>query len=124
MSLTILQIVSYLLLLTKLFRSGLWTKYRYFSCYIAFESFRIAVMMALPYRSKLYAHIFFATQPIVWLFFILVVLELFQLVLQKPRRDRFVGKKSIDLSLILSAVISGATLLIELQEIGPNQPSC
>jgi hypothetical protein len=118
--LTIIQIVSYLLVLTKLFRSGLWSKYRYFSWYIAFESLRIPVMLAVPYRSKLYGNVFFATQPISWLFFILVVLELFQLVLRNHAGIASLGRKALTLSLVLSTVISGATLLIELQEIRPE----
>ena len=91
--LTIIQIVSYLLVLTNLFRSGLWRKYQYFTWYIAFESLRIPVMLAVPYRSKLYGTVYFATQPISWLFFILVVLELFQLVLRNHAGHRFIRKE-------------------------------
>jgi hypothetical protein len=119
-SLTILQIGTYLLLLTKLFRSGLWTKYRYFSFYIAFESIRLPLMSALPYRSKLYAHTFFATQPIVWILFVLVVLELFQLVLQNHAGIASLGRKALTWSLIVSALISGSTLLFELQNNRPE----
>ena len=119
-SLTILQIGSYLLLLTRLFRSGLRAKYRYFSLYIAFESIRLPLMSSLPYKSKLYAEVFFATQPIVWILFVLVVLELFQLVLQNHAGIESLGRKALKWSLILSALISGSTLLFELQNARPE----
>jgi hypothetical protein len=119
-SLTILQIGSYLLLLSKLVRSGLWRKYRYFSLYIAFESVRLPLMTALPYKSKLYAHVFFATQPIVWILFVLVVLELFQLVLENHAGIASLGRKALTGSLVLSALISGSTLFFELQNTRPE----
>src|SRR5689334_7156214 len=112
--LTIIQIVSYLLVLTKLFRSGLWRKYRYFSWYIAFESIRLPLMMAIPYRSKLYGNVYLTTQLISWPCFVLVVLELFQLVLRNHAGIATLGRKVLLISLVLSTVISGATLLIEL----------
>jgi hypothetical protein len=118
--LSIIQIVSYLLVLTKLFRSGLWRKYRYFAWYIAFESLRIPAMLAIPYRTKLYGNVFFATQPIAWLFFVLVVLELFQLVLRNHAGIASLGKKALTLSLVLSTLVSAATLLVELQDTKPE----
>jgi hypothetical protein len=118
--LTIIQIVSYSLVLMNLFRSGLWRRYRYFCLYIAFEMLRVPTMLAIPFRSQLYGRLFFATQPIAWILFVLVVLELFQLVLRNHAGIATLGKKALTWSLVLSVVISGATLLIELQEIRPE----
>src|SRR6476659_4294940 len=117
---TIIQIVSYSLVLMNLFRSGLWRRYRYFCLYIAFEMLRVPTMLAIPFRSQLYGRLFFATQPIAWILFVLVVLELFQLVLRNHAGIATLGKKALTWSLVLSVVISGATLLIELQEIRPE----
>ena len=118
--LTIIQIVSYSLVLMNLFRSGLWRTYRYFCFYIVFEMLRLPGMLAIPYRSPLYAKFFYATQPIAWVLFVLVVLELFQLVLRNHAGIATLGRKALTWSLVLSTVVSGATLLIELDERRPE----
>jgi hypothetical protein len=81
---------------------------------------RVPAMLIIPYRSRLYGKFFFATQPMAWILFVLVVLELFQLVLRNHAGIATLGKKALTWSLVLSVVISGATLLIELQEIRPE----
>lgn len=113
--LTIIQIGAYLLLLTNLFRSGLFGKYRYFGWYITLELTRLSVMSLLPLQTQIYAHVYFATQPIVWLFYVLVVLELFQLVLRNHAGIASLGRRALTWSLAGSALVSGLTLLVDLQ---------
>ena len=113
--LTFIQIVAYVLLLRRLIRSGLYKKYQYFSLLIAFESIRLPVMAALPNRSDVYAHAYFATSPIVWTLFVLVILELFQLVLRNHAGVASLGRKAMTCALAISAAIAGSTLMIDLQ---------
>ena len=113
--LTIIQIGSYLLLLTKLFRSTLWQKYRYFTFYLVFETIRVPVMSVIPRATDVYAITYFSTQPIIWLLFVLTVLELFQLVLRNHVGIASLGRKALSISLALSALISVSTLVFELQ---------
>lgn len=113
--LTIIQIGAYPLLLIKLFTSGLTGKYQYFCWYIAFESVRVPLMWSLPFRSSTYAHLYFGTQPLIWFFYVVVVLEIFQLVLRNHAGIASLGRKTLKWSLIASGLISGATLLFQLQ---------
>jgi hypothetical protein len=113
--LTIIQIGSYLLLLMKLFRSTLWRKYRYFTFYLVFEALRVPIMSVIPRATDIYALTYFATQPIIWILFVLTVLELFQLVLRNHVGIASLGRKALSLSLAASALISVSTLLFELQ---------
>jgi hypothetical protein len=116
--LTILQIVGYVLLLRKLLRTHLLTKYRYFSLLIGAEAIRLIVMTSLPPRSNLYAEVYFATSPIIWILLALVVLEFFQLILKNHIGIATIGKKAVTWALIISTAVTGSTLLFDLQRNG------
>ena len=113
--LTVLQIGCYLLLLRKLFRSGLSRKYRYFTWYLGFECLRIPIMSVIPTRTNTYAHAYFATQPVIWLLYVLMVFELFQLVLRNHVGIATLSRKALTWALMISALISFSTLLLDLQ---------
>jgi hypothetical protein len=113
--LTFVQIGSYLLLLTKLFRSTLWQKYRYFTFYLIFEALRVPLMSLIPRQTNAYALTYFGTQPIIWVLFVLIVLELFQLVLRNHVGIASLGRKALSVSLGASAIVSVSTLLLDLQ---------
>jgi hypothetical protein len=114
--LTLIQIGAFLLLLSKLFRTGLWRKYRCFTWYIFFECVRLPLMASLNIRTNVYAHVYFATQPILWLSLVLVVFEVFQLVLSDHAGIATLGRKALTWALGASAIVSGATLLLESQQ--------
>lgn len=114
--LAVIQIGTFPILLTKLLRSGLYQTYRCFTWFVAFEAIRVPLMWLIPYRSPTYAHVYFATQPILWLLYALVVLELFQLVLQNHPGIASLGRKVLTWALAISASVSGATLMFQLQE--------
>jgi len=114
--LTVLQIGAYLLLLTKIFRAKLLRKYRYFGWYLAFEVVRLSAVSFVKLKSTLYAHVYFATQPIMWILFVLMMLELFQVALRRHHGIASLGRKALTVSLAASAIGSGLTLLIDLQQ--------
>jgi hypothetical protein len=109
--LTIIQIVGYLLLLRKLFAAKLFDKYWYFGLLIIAEAVRMAVLAVIPLRSDLYAQAYFVSAPIIWVLFVLVVLEFFQLIAGIAS----LGRKALSFALICSALVSVATLLVDLQ---------
>src|SRR3954470_24239444 len=119
--LTVVQIGTHLVLFTKLFRANLLGKYQYFGLFIAFETVRLSAVSFVKLKSKLYAHVYFATQPIVWTLYVLMMLELFQLVLRNHPGIASLGRKALTISLTASAFVSGLTLLIDLQQ--PNAES-
>ncbi len=69
----------------RLYQMGLHHKYRVFSAYLLFWILRSVVLMKLGVRSVLYAKVYIVTEPIVWLFYILLLLELYSLVLEKHK---------------------------------------
>jgi hypothetical protein len=115
--LTVLQIGAYVLLLRKLLKEDLARKYWYFSLLIAAEAIRVPLMAALPQRSNLYAHVYFATAPVVWVLFVLVVLEFFQLILKGHFGIASAGRIALSAALGMSVVVSAGTLLLDMQHI-------
>jgi hypothetical protein len=114
--LTITQIGAHFILLIKLFRAKLIGKYQYFTCFIAFEFARLSCISFVRLDSTRYAHVYFTTQPILWILFVLMMLELFQLVLRNHMGIASLGRKALTISLGASACASGLTLLIDLQQ--------
>lgn len=114
--LMIVQIVAYVLLLSKLFTTKLLRKYRYFGLLVAVEAARLPLMAAVPIRSNLYAYVYFATAPLIWILYVLVVLEFFQMILRNHPGIATVGRKAVGVALALSVITSGVTLTLDLQQ--------
>ena len=114
--LTFVQIVLYVLLLSKLLRSDLLRKYRYFSLLIGFEAFRLVLLSyVLRPRTDAYAHGYFISAPISWILLALVLLELFQLTLKNHVGVASLGRSAVTWALVASAGISLSTLIMDLQ---------
>jgi hypothetical protein len=114
--LTILQIVAYVLLLRKLFVTELFQKYRYFGLLVAVEAARLPLMAAVPIRSDIYAYVYFATAPFIWMLYVLVVLEFFHIILRNHPGIATIGRKAVAVALGLSVVASAITLVFDLQQ--------
>ena len=107
--LTVLQIGAYLLLLTKIFRAKLLRNYRYFGWYLAFEVVRLSAVSFVKLKSTLLVdHNNHQNQ--------LMMLELFQIALRRHHGIASLGRKALTVSLAASAIGSGLTLLIDLQQ--------
>ena len=87
---TLLQGILYILLLLKLWRANLATKYKAFTTFVIFELVRSSVAALIPRKTNTYAEFFLLTEPIVWLLFALVTLEVYQSVFRTlPGISRF-----------------------------------
>ena len=91
-------------------------KYQYFGMFLGFELLRLTIVSFVQLKSSLYAHFYFATQPMLWTLFVLVMLELFQLVLRNHPGIASLGRRALTWSLMASALTSAMTLLIDLQQ--------
>ena len=109
--LTFVQIGTHVLLLTKLFRAKLLSKYQYFGMFLGFELLRLTIVSFVQLKSSLYAHFYFATQPMLWTLFVLMMLELFQLVLRNHPGIASLGRKALTWSLMASALTSAMNCL-------------
>lgn len=100
------------LLAIKLYKNGLWQKYRIF---FWFCCLRIADSLwpffVTDTSSLKYFHIWMSTQPILWLFHILLVAELYRLILEGHRGIYSLGRRAMYGAVLVAVCISILTLL-------------
>jgi hypothetical protein len=118
--LKIASVVALGILLLKLYWTGLFRIYRYFVAYVMVELVRGLVMSSMNSRTNLYAEVYFITQPLIWFFFIMVIMELFSLVLRNHKGIETLGRRALLGALVLSAVIAASTLVMNLQMDSPD----
>ena len=114
--LVVAQFLAYILVLARIFSSGLHRTYRWFTGYIIFEALRTVIMGQLPLATKLYGQVYFASQPITWCLYLLVILELYQLTLKNHVGIATLGRKVLKIALTVSTVASVLTLAFEAQQ--------
>jgi hypothetical protein len=100
-----------LLLVVRLFRLELARKYRLFLAYLVFDSVRSLVMWFYFPGSVAYRNLWRATEPVIWLLYVLVVLELCSLVFKDYRGIQALGRWIVYGSLALSVLLSIITVL-------------
>ncbi len=79
----LLSILATAVLVGKLVRNGLHRKYRSFSIYLCAELVRSLILLPIPTNRTLYAYIYLSFEPVLWVLYVMVVLELSNLVLQR-----------------------------------------
>jgi hypothetical protein len=110
-----LQVFSLLgsaLLAIKLFKIGLWRKYRvffWFSCVSFVDS--LWPLLYTDTSSLRYLHIWMLTQPVLWIFHILLVAELYRLILEGHRGIYSLGRWAMYGAVVIAICISILTLL-------------
>jgi hypothetical protein len=89
-----------------------YTLFFYFLCFNALRSFTLlAIGWWLPRPRNIYAYTWVLTEPLTWLFDILVVLELYTLVMQDYKGLQTAGRWVFFGALTLAVLISGASVL-------------
>lgn len=103
----------------KLFRSGLFRRYRAFFAYLVFEVLFNAVLLFSDIKSGFYFTFWVVTEPLVWLLCILMVLELYRLILEKHPGLYTLGRWVMYAALVISVTVS---ILSLLPKITPAMP--
>ena len=124
---TVLQVITILgsvLTLLKLRSSGLYRRYRIFFVYFAFRIPYMAGFMILSRmkglhggegnKSDAYFRLFFWSEPLLILLYILVVVELYSLVLERYKGLYTLGRWAMYASVVIAATISIVSLLPKL----------
>jgi hypothetical protein len=114
-------------LFARLRLAGLHRIYRFFSAYLLFGVLRAALLMGAPrlysviggpsaarHGPNLYGWIWVATQPLVWVFYVLVVLELYTLVLQNYKGIASLGRWVMLAGLTVGLLVSALSLSADL----------
>ncbi len=126
-----LEVAGYLVLYVRLSRERLSGVYRVFSTFLAFCLLRAVALMAAPtvgrmlggapqpdFASSAYHWVWLATEPVKWVLYILVVLELYGLVLQNYKGIASLGRWAILAGLAISLVIASLTLPVDFSNAG------
>lgn len=100
----------------KLTYNGLYRRYRALFAYLVFRSgYTAALLFAFGNtQSASYLWFFILTEPAIWIFYVLVVIELYSLVLERHRGLYTLGRWVLYGGLSVSLLISGLALLPEL----------
>jgi len=97
----------------RLYQLDLHRVYRFFFAYLSFAAFRSLTLFVLPsgVGGNTYAIIYFITAPILWLFYVLVVLELYSLVLRNYAGIHSLGRWTLYGALFFSVAVSVLALI-------------
>lgn len=100
----------------KLLVSDLYRRYQALFFYLVFRFFYTGALLFIfkNSTSQAYLKFFILTSPIIWLFYVLIVIELYTLVLEKHRGLYTLGRWALYACLTISVLISGLTLLPQL----------
>lgn len=122
-----LTIIGHLALYIRLRMTGLHHTYRFFSGYLLFRVVRAALLMGVPwgvsvferepnvpFATNAYGYLWAATEPVVWVFWVLVVLELYSLVLQNYKGIASLGRWVLLAGLVIALMVSALTLHVDL----------
>lgn len=103
------------ILSVRLFAAGLHRRYRVFLAYLIFETVHLGVLTSLNQSSGAYQKFWVLTEPLEWLFYVLVLLEIFALVLQDYRGLSTVGRWALIGAVVVALLGSSISLLVPSQ---------
>ena len=118
----VLKVVSLLgsvLVAGKLFRSGLYLRYPVFFAFFLFRVPNFVWPFFLDTNSNIYLHFWIVTESLFWVFYILLVLELYRLVLEKHKGIYSLGRWFLYLGTGVSVALSALSLI---PKIKPEMP--
>ncbi len=95
----------------RLYQLDLNRVYRFFFIYLVITTARSLLLLPFNVRENMYGLIYLATLPILWVFYILIVLELYSLVLQNYAGIYSLGRWTLYGALFFTVAISVLTLI-------------
>lgn len=110
-----------LLTAVKLYRSGLYRRYRVFFAYFLLRVPSAGYPLFLDIKSPVYFYIWVFITPLVWMFYVWVVLELCRLVLERHRGLYTLGKWAMCLGMVVSVTLSMLSVLAKFKSAPPQR---
>jgi hypothetical protein len=105
-----LNVLASALVVGRLYWSGLYRTYRYFFAGLLVALLRSAALFPFSTRSLTYYRIWMITEPVLWLSYVVVVIELYSLVLKQYRGIYSVGRMFFFVAVAASTIISALTV--------------
>lgn len=118
-SLQILALLGSGLAAIRLFWNGLYRRYSALCGYLVLSAVSGAIPFFLDRSSQVYFRVYVCTQPIIWIFFVLMVREIYGLALATHRGLHTLGRWAMYLAVTVSVAVS---LLSILEKITPRTP--
>jgi hypothetical protein len=109
-----LQIAGFAVLAFRLTALHLNSSFRYFTAFCFFEPARIIVSVSLPRESNAYGYFFFGTQPLVWMFYVLITLEVFRHAFADHQGIYTASRKIMSWCVVGAVAIAAASAGIDL----------
>jgi|HubBroStandDraft_6_1064221.scaffolds.fasta_scaffold456706_2 hypothetical protein len=116
--LNLLIVVGTAILSVRLLATGLFRRYRVFFVYLVFATVQSGVLSSMSQRSNFYQKIWVLTEPVQWLLYVLVVLEIYALVLQDYRGLSTAGRWTLIAAVVVALLASCLTLAAPSQLTG------
>jgi len=113
--LQVLSLCGSLLTAAKLLRTGLYHRYRIFFCYFIFRVLNGIWPLCLNVRSEAYLRLWVISEPLIWMFYVAVVLELYKLVLARHRGLYTLGRWALYFGMTLSVSLSISSLFLHIK---------
>lgn len=117
--LKVVSIIGSALTAARLFRNGLSLRYKIFFAYVVFRVPNAAWTFFVDTKSKTYQFWWMILEPMLWVFYVLLVLELYRLVLEKYPGIYTLGRRFMYLGVGVSITISALSLI---PKISPQTP--
>jgi hypothetical protein len=103
------------ILSVRLFATGLYRRYRVFFFYLIFATLHVVALDMIGSKANTYEKVWVLTEPLVWLFYVLVVLEISALVLEDYRGLSTVGRWALVTAVLVALLASGISLMAPSQ---------
>ncbi|MGA2135701.1 MAG: hypothetical protein ABSH50_25700 [Bryobacteraceae bacterium] len=113
--LNLVVVAGIIMLSVRLTLSGLHRRYRAFFIYLIFAALQEGVLGSINPAGKPYYYIWAYTEPVAWVLYVWVVLELYGLVLEDYQGLATVGRWALIAGIVLALAASGLSLIIPSQ---------
>jgi hypothetical protein len=103
------------MLCVRMFAAGLDRRYRLFFLFLVFETVRSGVFISLSQASGAYQKVWVLTEPVEWLLYVSVVLEIFARVLEDYKGLSTVGRWALIAAVVVALSASAISLMVPSQ---------
>ncbi len=118
-----LQACGFALVAARLFQLRLHKTFRFFTAFCLLEPVRIGVSLLFPRDTDAYTRFYMATEPVLWLLFILITFEIFRYAFERHPGILTAGRKAMSWCLGAAVVVAAATAGIDLSAGGAEYPT-
>lgn len=112
-------LIPYAVLLYRLGSSGLHKVYPAFAAFLSFRIIRSSILLFIPIRRSIYFWVYAFTEPFLWLLYALIILELYNLALEKFKGIATLARWILSGALLASVIISLISLAPDVSSSHP-----